>query len=118
MRVPWFNWLNSRGDEASKALICVPQRRTDVEIDLALCLIPDYAVVMRIDDPLSPLQRCWPITWLQTLTLSLGSERAQQALHNIREHGYARLAVCPLESAEHYCDELTRLNLPCHVALA
>lgn len=118
MRVPWFNWLNSRGDGASKAVMCAPQQRTDVDIDLALCLIPQYAVVLQIDDSLAPLQLWWPISWLQTLTHSLGAERAQQALYDLREHGYARLAVCPRESAEHYCDELARLNLPCHIALA
>lgn len=118
MRVPWFSWLNSRGDGASKALICAPQRRTDGDIDLALCLIPHYAVVLKIDDPLAPLHLCWPITWLQTLTQSLGTERAQQALRDLREHGFATIAVCPRESAEHYRDELARLNLPCHIALA
>lgn len=118
MRVPWFNWLNGRGDEASKTVICAPQQRTDVDIDLALCLIPHYAVVLQIDGPLAPLHLCWPINWLQTLTQSLGTERAHRALHDLREYGYATLAVCPRESAEHYCDELARLNLPCHIALA
>lgn len=112
MRVPsWFNWRAS-GRDASWH-VYTPQARTDDEIFLALRLIPQYRVLLSVDDPQEPLRLWWPLGWRATLTASLGAERAQRALSDAVEYGFAVLAVCPREVAEHYRNELARYALPC-----
>ena len=118
MRVPWFPWRVSGRDEAVAWTMCAPRERSDDEVALALRLIPLYRVFVRVGDPHRAARLTWPLAWRDILVSSLGAERAQRAMSEIRDSGFAVIAVCPRELAEHYRDELARHALPCGIAPA
>lgn len=114
MRVPWFNWRASgRSEDASLAACDAPGERTPDEILLALRLIPRYHIRLTLDSSPMSLYPLQPLG--AALTAMLGMERAQRALGELAEGGFAIIATCPLELAEHYRDELTRYGAPCDI---
>ena len=115
MRVPWFNWRAlGREGPAEWTTTCAPHERTADEITLALRLIPLYQVRLQwFTSSEQPLPSA--CDWQATLAATLGAERAQRALLDLAARGVAVIAVCPRELAEHYCDELAQLALPCVV---
>lgn len=116
MRVPWFNWRAAWRDEDISWVECGAQReRPADEVALALSLIPLYRVQLLSCAANAPLMRWWSPESRATLARLLGVERARRALQDIAELGVATIAVCPHELAEHYCDQLTRLALPCAI---
>ncbi|HEU5343403.1 MAG TPA: hypothetical protein VFU60_03575 [Ktedonobacterales bacterium] len=118
MRVPWFpRRVTGRGEAVSWTL-CAPRERSDDEVALALRLIPLYRVFVRVGDPRRAARLTWPLAWRNILLSTLGAERAQRAMSEIRTSGFAIIAVCPRELAEHYRDELARHSLPCGIAPA
>lgn len=118
MRVPWFPWRVSGRSEVVSRTMCAPRERSDDEVALALRLIPLYHVFVQIGDPHRAAHLTWPLIWRTTLMATLGAERAQRAMNEIRASGFAIIAVCPRELAEHYRDELVRHALPCGIAPA
>jgi hypothetical protein len=98
--------------------MCAPRERSDDEVALALRLIPLYHVFVQLGDPHRAAHLTWPLIWRTTLMATLGAERAQRAINDIRASGFAIIAVCPRELAEHYRDELARHALPCGIAPA
>lgn len=114
MRVPWFNWMGSRV-ESAKTVAWAPSQRSDADIDLALRLIPQYALVLQIEKRVPPQGPGLATGWRRALNESLGMERAERAFGELSAQGRAVLAVCPRETAEHYCAELRRLAVPCMV---
>ena len=114
MRVPWFNWRSSVRSDETRA-VCASRGRADDEVWLALRLIPLYQVSLRLDDPATPGRLWWPLTWRVTLAAMVGVERAERILREAWVTGMAVIAVCPLEVAEHYRDELARYALPCAI---
>lgn len=118
MRVPWFPWRVSGRGEAVSWTMCAPRERTEDEVALALRHIPLYRVFVRVGDPRRAARLTWPLAWRNILMSTLGAERAQRAMSEIRASGFAVIAVCPRELAEHYCDELARYTLPCGITPA
>ena len=116
MRVPWFPWRVPGRDEAVSWTTCAPHERSEDEVALALRLIPLYRVFVRVGDPHRAAGLTWPLAWRDVLLSTLGAERAQRVMSEIRTSGFAVIAVCPRELAEHYCDELARHALPCGIA--
>lgn len=116
MRVPWFNWRAAgRDEDVSRTACCVRRERTADEIALSLRMIPLYRVQLLSRAADAPLARWRSPDGRAMLAQLLGAERAERALRDITELGVAVIAVCPLELAEHYYDELTRLALPCAI---
>ncbi len=110
MQMPWFGRFTHRRDRDCVAP--TPRQRSDDEVALALSTLPLYRVVLTLssqgDAALSAISS-------HALTRLVGEERAARILADTMRAGTALVAICPLELAEHYRDELMRHALPCAI---